>query len=270
MRATGRIDISGRRPVKGKRKPAPAFRFNWGLAGAGLATLALIAMSAALLTVWSPDNNRLAVFNPPLQRISVTSKPQFVSDQEIGRMMANEIGQGFFNVEVEHIKAKLEQHPWIASAGVTRVWPDRLEIAIVEEVPIARWGKSQLLNQYGEVFTPPDSGHLPNLPVLLGPEDGQVVMMQRFKELSDILFPAGLRLQQLSLSDRGSWELVLSDGVVVVAGRKDVTERIRRFLAIYDSQIRNDIAVIEKVDLRYSNGLSVKHITSEFSGVAVR
>lgn len=251
----------GRRVV-----PDPAFNARRALpwAFSGVAVLALILLWQMV------ESGHFAALNPPVNKISVLNPLQFVSEREVGNMAAAELGKGFFSLDVAAVKQRLEQHPWVASAGVTRVWPDHLAIRVTEEVPIARWGERQLLNQYGEVFSPPDSRAVPMLPVLVGPPDQQRAMMLQFKAMTEILFPAGLRLQQLTLSERGSWELELSDGVVVVVGRKDIRERLRRFLDIYDSRIRNDIALIEKVDLRYSNGLAVKHATQAIDGVAVR
>jgi len=208
--------------------------------------------------------------NQPVSRIGIEGSLQFVQEQEIADLISSKLGEGFFGIDVNSVKADLETHPWIASAAVKRVWPDQLAIRITEEVPIARWGDTHLLNQYGHIFSPENLTQLPNLPVLLGPKDSENLMMERYKELSELLFPAGLGLQQLSLSSRGSWELQLSDGVQVIAGRRDVTERVRRFLEIYDSQLRNDIALIESVDLRYANGLAVKTSQDDINGVAAR
>ncbi|MEX2130983.1 MAG: cell division protein FtsQ/DivIB [Pseudohongiellaceae bacterium] len=228
--------------------------------------LGIVLASWVLLTATS----FATTINPPVSRIGIEGKLQFVREQEIASLIAPRLGEGFFRIDVNSVKADLETHAWIASAEVKRVWPDQLAIQITEEVPIARWGESQLLNQYGQIFYPVNTEQLPNLPVLLGPPDSENVVMERYRELSELLFPVGLGLQQLSLSLRGSWELQLSDGVRVIAGRRDVTERVRRFLEIYDSQLRNDIALIESVDLRYSNGLAVKRSQEGINGVAAR
>lgn len=208
--------------------------------------------------------------NPPLSRINIEGRVQFVREADLAALLSPAMQQGFFGLNVKAVKASLEQHPWVSSAAVKRVWPDQLVVQIQEEVPIARWGESQLLNQYGEVFAPRELGSLSSLPVLSGPEHSQKLMMERYKELGEMLFPLGLRLQALTLSERGSWEFRLDDGVLVIAGRQQVSERLRRFLAIYDSRIRNDIALIESVDLRYANGIAVKAAPEQVAGVATR
>ena len=85
-----------------------------------------------------------------------------------------------------------------------------------------------------------------------------------------LLIPAGLRLETLSLSERGSWDLILDDDVKVTVGRVEVIDRIKRFIEFYDGEIRTDPAHIEAVDLRYSNGISVRRKADDLNGVAIR
>ena len=94
--------------------------------------------------------------------------------------------------------------------------------------------------------------------------------MEQYQALNQLLTASGLRIEQLILSDRNSWELVISGGARIVVGKTAVRERLKRFVAIYDNQIGNDIADIERIDLRYNNGFSVKKRQPELSELAVR
>jgi cell division protein FtsQ len=235
----------------------------------GFALLGLLMLVLAVLVIRSSERV-LSHVNPQLSAVVLENDTRFVQENEIRSTLADLNHRGFFSLDVRDVQLRLEAHPWIASAEVKRVWPDRLVINLVEEAPIARWGADRLLNQQGDIFTPTPGSNLPNLPLLQGPEDGQVLMMEQFQVISALLFPHGLRVDQLSLSERGSWELILNDGIRVVAGKQDVLNRLKRFVDIYDSRIKNDIAVIEVVDLRYENGISVKHQAQDASEVAVR
>jgi cell division protein FtsQ len=193
-----------------------------------------------------------------------------VAESEVTRLLAAYMHEGFFDIDVAGVKQRLEMHPWIARAEVKRVWPDSLSLAFAEEIAIARWGETSLLNQYGQVFTPSRLGDTVSLPLLSGPAGSEAHTMEQFKALSQLLMPTGLRIEQLILSDRQSWELAVSGGTRIVVGKTAVRDKIKRFVAIYDKRLGNDIADIERIDLRYNNGFSVKKKQPEFSGLAIR
>lgn len=254
-------------PRTGPRRVAPVTPEHpwvawipWGIVGMAIVMMVFVFTRAPVQ----------AFINPPVSTVTLTRESQFVLADELRDILAPYSGVGFFSFDVRALQADLEAHPWVSSAEVVRYWPDRLLVTLTEEQPIARWGEHQLLNQVGEVFTPTAGRGMPALPILEGPEGTQVNMMAQFQQISQMLFPYGLRLETLHLSERGSWSMRLSDGVSVMVGTEDALERIRRFVAIYDRRIKNDIAVIESVDLRYDNGVAVKAQPVEDSGLAAR
>jgi len=208
--------------------------------------------------------------NRPVSTVRIETPMQHVAEGEVKTLLAVYMGEGFFNLNVSSIRSRLETHPWIANVEVKRVWPNNLVLGITEEVAIARWGQAGLLNQYAKIFTPDQIDSMASLPLLSGPDGSQTIMMEQYQILNQLLFPVGLRLERLTLSNRNSWELGVNEGVKIVVGKTNVRERVKRLIDIYDSQIRNDIAVIETIDLRYSNGFSVKKKPQDISGVAIR
>ena len=83
-------------------------------------------------------------------------------------------------------------------------------------------------------------------------------------------FPAGLRVTELRLSERGNWSLQLNDRLGVTAGRGDVMDKLTRFLEFYNGQTEDSAAALVSVDLRYDNGFAVRKISEDLSGVAAR
>jgi cell division protein FtsQ len=211
-----------------------------------------------------------AYLNRTIIVVRVDSELHQLHQNEVGAMLAEYMRKGFFSFDVRGAQQKLEQHPWVAKAAVKRVWPDALEVGLIEKIAIARWGGADLLSQYGEIFRPANGAQSGSLPNLVGPENSQFQVMEQYQLLSQLLIPAGLRLETLSLSERGSWDLILDDDVKVTVGRVEVIDRIKRFIEFYDGEIRTDPAHIEAVDLRYSNGISVRRKADDLNGVAIR
>ena len=71
------------------------------------------------------------------------------------------------------------------------------------------------------------------------------------------LVEQGLRVAALRLDARGAWELDLSNGVTVRLGRRQVDERMERFVQVGAAVIAGQAAKIQYIDMRYSNGFSI-------------
>ena len=97
----------------------------------------------------------------------------------------------------------------------------------------------------------------PELPRLDGPEGAEPLVAQRFLAVQDRLGGLGLQVAALRLDPRGAWELDLSTGVTVRLGRRQVDERMDRFVEFAAQVIVGQAADIRYVDMRYSNGFAI-------------
>jgi cell division protein FtsQ len=258
VHAKRRVSIAPRQPLK----PRYSARRSGVL-------LALLLASVGILA----QQNRAAIenyINRPVVKIRMDVNWQQLDENEIGNLLAGIIGKGFIDIDVEQVKQRLEQHPWIAQASVQRVWPDSLALEITEHVAIARWRESELLNQYGEIFKPAQLEHLGTLPRLQGPQDSQFAMMQQYQKFSQVLFPSGLRLTELKLSPRGSWDLTLNESMHVAVGRTNLNEKLERFVKFYEAQPKSSSDLFDSIDLRYGNGIAIKNKVGDLTGVAIR
>jgi len=172
------------------------------------------------------------------------------------------VATSFFNIDLAGMRTELEQMPWIAHAEVRRVWPDQVVIRLEEQLPVARWGDEALLNNQGQAFTPRELANYEHLPQLFGPQRAQQQVMQQYQVLSQMLRPLGFSIARLELRERGSWFLTTGagnagPGLELLLGRDHLVEKMRRFIAIYEKTLKEQITNIARVDLRYNNGLAV-------------
>lgn len=234
-----------------------------------LAIVAVLFLGFGLIVFMNADSLSQRL-NQPVIKVRMENQWQRVSDVEVREMLSEYMGTGFFDFDVLGVKRTLEQHPWVRKADVKKIWPSSLGLHLTEEVAIARWSNGSLLNQYGEIFKPGVTSHLQQLPLLEGPADSQILVMEQYRAINQLFFPAGLRVTSLTLSDRGTWSLSLNDELEIIAGREEVLSRLGRFLAFYNAQESVDIENMLAVDLRYSNGLAVRRLPDEVSELAAR
>ncbi|HSC26503.1 MAG TPA: cell division protein FtsQ/DivIB, partial [Vicinamibacterales bacterium] len=112
-------------------------------------------------------------------------------------------------------------------------------------------------NTRGELFASGVRHVPPELPSLDGPPGTEWQVAQRYLAIQGRLVEQGLRVAALRLDARGAWELDLSNGVTVRLGRRQVDDRMDRFVEIGAQVIAGRAADIQYVDMRYSNVFSI-------------
>ncbi|MGE8496180.1 MAG: cell division protein FtsQ/DivIB [Pseudomonas sp.] len=193
----------------------------------------------------------------PIARISVEGDLSYISQQAVQQRIAPYVTASFFSVDLLGMRHELERMPWIANAEVRRVWPDQVLVRLEEQLPIARWGDEALLNNQGQAFAPKELANYEHLPQLYGPKRAQQQVMQQYQVLSQMLRPLGFSVARLELRERGSWFLSTGQGIELLLGRDHLVEKMRRFVAIYDKELKAQQTNIARIDLRYANGLAV-------------
>ena len=233
-----------------QRLPKPSFGF--------LKRLAWPVMLAVLgFGAYEAAQRLLPYADRPIAKVNVQGDLSYISQEAVQQRIAPYIAASFFSIDLAGMRRELEQMPWIAHAEVRRVWPDQVMVRLEEQLPIARWGDEALLNNQGQAFAPRELAHYEQLPQLWGPQRAQEQVMQQYQMLSQMLRPLGFSIARLELRERGSWFLSTGQGVELLLGRDHLVEKMRRFISIYEKTLKDQIANIERVDLRYPNGLAV-------------
>lgn len=188
------------------------------------------------------------------------------SRTDLERKAGDWIGKSFFATDLSDIKNDLELRPWVESAAVRRVWPDRLEIEIREKKPLAYWNGDRLVSRAGELFSPGNPEVAGRLPRLAGPDERVKDVIRMARTMSEALGGHGLGFAGLTLEQRGAWTLTLANGIEVVLGRDQVEERFARFITVYENRLISREDEVSQVDARYTNGVAVKWKADVVSG----
>ena len=194
------------------------------------------------------------------QILAVDVKGEFVGDSRVAieREASRWLGKSYFATDLSEIKDSLERRPWVASAAVRRVWPDRLVIDIREKKPLAYWTDGRLVSRTGELFAPANPEVAGRLPRLAGPDERVRDVIDMARDMSDKLVARGLGFSGLTLEHRGAWTLQLANGIEVVLGRDQVAQRFDRFITVYENRLAARSDEVSRVDARYTNGVAVK------------
>ncbi|MEE9310006.1 MAG: cell division protein FtsQ/DivIB [Cocleimonas sp.] len=156
------------------------------------------------------------------------------------------------------LETAIENNPWVHSASMTKIWPDKLIVKIHEQRPVAFWGDKEMLAENGEIIKanlPKEKG---NLPLLYSPNDKGRNMATGFLKIRKWMKDFPLKMVEFKEDARGSWQIKLQNDMVLKIGREHQEKRLRRFMVGYDHSLKQVINDVKAVDLRYTNGFAVK------------
>lgn len=217
----------------------------------------IVTPAVAILIVLATYHVSGKLLDRRIESIAVSGPFQRVTPLQVEEAISDELDAGFFGADVGRMQAKIQALAWIDGATVARRWPNRIAIAVSEQVPAAIWGETGLLNVRGELFVT-EARHIPaELPRLSGPDDRSDDVARRYLAVRDQLIPLGLDVRRVHLDARGAWDMTLTNGIEVRLGRRDVDERTELFLDVVGNIITGRAADIDYVDMRYSNGFTI-------------
>lgn len=243
-----------KRPVQGATRNTPVVKSR-GRPSVWVNRILILLGAAVVLAALAQAYIR--VLSIPVQQIAVTGELEHTRTEALQAMVQPALAGGFLNADLQRIRLQLEALPWIYEATVRRRWPNALEIHVVEQLPIARWGESGFLNHEGEIFRPSDVLGWQSLPLLRGPDGAAKSLMASYQRVIEILGPLGLTVEQLAVDERAQLEAVLDGGLQLLVGGEDFRERMQRFVFIYQTELLSRLDDVERVDLRYESGIAV-------------
>ncbi len=201
---------------------------------------------------------------------------QYVSREEVlgalGLPAAGPIrvGSSVFRLSLGESAKQVEAISWVRSATVTRAYPHRLAIRVVERTPVAFVsldGYLKLVDGDGIILDKPEKGTF-DFPVLTGLDTAadraerrvRLALYQDFmSQVSGEALRAGWLISEVNLSVAGDLEALLVAGgetIRIHFGESDFSERFHNFLASLRHMSKAN-AQIDSVDLRYKGQIVV-------------
>lgn len=218
------------------------------VASALFAAAALLVLAAVLMQV-----ARLPAFS--LREVRVVGALKHVARGQVEDVVRRELKGNFFTIDLPATRAAFERLPWVRKVNARRQWPARLDIALEEHVPFARWGAGALVNTHGEVFTAAYDG---DLPVFIGPDGAAREIAIQYRYFQRSLGAIGETPVEIQVTARRAWQVRLASGMTLALGREAIEARLSRFVAAHERSLGRLGRRIDYVDLRYANGFAVR------------
>lgn len=213
------------------------------------------------------DQN-LVAFLAPVKKVQIIAPLYLAQEKEVQELLiaANIQKASFFNINMTKIKKELKKNDWIDNINIVRVWPDQIRIKFDEKEPLAYWGDEGIITRQDCKMVPKNS-NISYLPILLGDKKNSEKLCDILEKMKISIKPIGVEIKKLFMSQRGSWYLELTNGLLVFLGNKDIIERTDKFVSFFiefkkTENFKNYFAVENKnvypyIDMRYKNGLAI-------------
>jgi cell division protein FtsQ len=220
---------------------------------AGLSILCWVAYSVVFYLATAP---RFEV-----KKLSVSGLKR-VEENQILAKAGFGVGRNVFRVNLQQIRARVEELQWVHHAMVERVLPDQIIIKVVEREPVG------LARIRGEVFQfdtdarilDPDPVSGSSFPILDGlraaDDQHNLPKVNAYRKVLEDLGQGAL--SEIHINDAGEVTVVsASDPLLVDLGTSDFRSRWIKYLQL-KPQIQQHYPLAVRVDLRFKNQVIVR------------
>jgi len=252
-------------------------RIRWRLWLTALAWCAVFVSSA----VAARKAHRYVLGDPQFalsaeQRDALTVQGvRYASRARLLRVFSSDYGRSIFAVPLAERRRRLLAVDWVEDASVSRLWPNRLLVRIVERKPVAfvslpfRNGANSparflLVDADGVLLDPPSRAQFA-FPVLTGLTEDQTeperrVRVRAMLRLLDELGPSGQNISEINAGAPDDLAVVAQvEGrpIELKLGDGNYATRLRNFLLHYP-EIRKRAANVTTFDLRLDDRITAK------------
>lgn len=194
-----------------------------------------------------------------VERVAVSGEMQFVDRATVVKQVEPLLTDGFFFINLDEVKVRLEKIAWVYQVDVDRVWPLGLQIKVLEQTPIALWNDIAYVNADGVLFALDDLKPMAqSLPRLHGEAGSEALMVRNFMEFRQMLGAMESSIAELNYRSGEGYSVVLDNGLPLYFGESQLTQKVQRFLSVYQRVFKGRMDDLHYIDLRYSNGLAVR------------
>jgi cell division protein FtsQ len=246
----------------------------WTIAGAAMVTTGI---AAGRFLMYSPQ---VLLLKP--DQIELMGN-HIVSREAVLQPFAHDRNRSVLRIPLDTRRTQLEQLPWVESASVQRILPNRIRVELTERTPIAflRNGTElALIDSHGVILDRPDGEDL-HFPIVAGLPDSmpreerekRIETYQEFLRDADLVRSGSSdRVSEIDLSNAKDLRVVMtglasatdSQAVTIHFGNSDFTGKYRMLVDNF-AQWQANAGRVQSIDLQYSRQVVVNADSSTTS-----
>jgi cell division protein FtsQ len=238
----------------------------WTIAGAASVTVSVVA-------------GRFLLYSPQLlllksEQIDLLGN-HIVSRESVLQPFAHDRNRSVLRIPLEARRNQLEQLPWVESASVERILPNRIRVELTERTPIAflrNGNELALIDAHGVILNRPEGEDL-HFPIVAGlpdsmPREEREKRMETYQEFlrdADLVrVGSSDRVSEIDLANAKDLRVVMtglasatdSQAVTIHFGNGDFTGKYRMLVENF-AQWQANAGRVQSIDLQYARQVVV-------------
>lgn len=185
---------------------------------------------------------------------------------DIIRVLELNLYKSLISFDAVKVHNNLLKLPWVAQAAISRIYPDTIEIRIMERYPYAIWQRDAnffLIDKNGDVIKPFDDVKFFQLPKLIGHDaNKKIKSFEKIREFSKL---TELIKAYIWVAER-RWDLHFTNGIIVNLPEERFNDALLKLLNLQDRYkiLDKDISVIDmrlpdRIAIRLTIGSFINH-----------
>jgi cell division protein FtsQ len=234
----------------------------------------LTAIGCAASVIWAGYHYLTTDSRFNVRQISVLGLKHVAEEDVMARIKLNtQSNSNIFAVNMDDVRAHVEEIPWVRYALVQRVLPDEIVITIVErkEAGLARIdGQISAFDSEAAILQPDDSS-TEKFPILIGlsanDSEGNLKKIAMYsKAITDL---SGAGLSEIHVNQNNEVSVVRDeDPVVVNLGVDDFQQRWSNYMKLR-GRINTEFKDTVRVDLRFRNKVIISKQDDDEGGKVI-
>lgn len=239
----------------------------------------VFTVTGAAITVGAYYGTRFLLYSPSMlllkpEQIELTGN-HVVTREAVLRQFAQDRNRSVLQIPLDQRRGQLEQIPWVESATVHRILPNRIRVELTERTPVAfarNGNEVELIDPHGVIlYRPQDTDY--QFPVVTGvsddlPRDQREKRMQLFQEFMKgielVRGGASQAVSEVDLSIPKDLRVVLTgldsptdaQAVTVHFGSSDFSGKFKMLVDNF-SQWQAHTGRVQSIDLQYTRQVVV-------------
>ncbi len=160
-------------------------------------------------------------------------------------------------INLSELKEKIENHPWVAKAGIKRLFWNKLHVKLESHDIAMRWDIDGYISSNGIPFKPSVMEES-DKPLAIVSENQVKSLFEDYKKFQLIVDPLKIHRFERIHIDR----IWLDNGVQIILGNQMQVERLKKFVEVYEKLKTTSTKIKPKAifDMRYPKGFALSYL----------
>ena len=209
----------------------------------------LLLLLIVILTFTYKSN----IISFPIEEIDIIASDKKYNEKKLNKYLDSIYGNDLLLSNIDMIQKNIISDEWIRDVEITKSFPSKLIISIIQHEPIAIYN-NQIMSRTGVLMS--SLSNLGNLPVIIDKE-------KRPTEAYDTLSSTLVSLKKIDLVVKKieiyhSLIKIHTTSMVLTSDKTNFKKNIERLVPLF-SDLKNTYGKnITSIDMRYSNGFAIK------------